>query len=132
MITGRGFTESKLFQLTSQSSHQYLCCKTRKTVIEVKKVLNGKELEAKYEFELKENDSSWKQLRILQMVHLVSQKLNTLRQELILSHYVRKAGNEPGVTYDKTSHKSNCRGCGQWSRSASEGLLQVKPALVTD
>ena len=79
--------------------------KPGKAVIEAKKVLNGKELEAdKYEFELKEGDK---------VVGTAKNKADgsvvfpAIEYTVAGPHtYIitEKAGNEPGVTYDTASH----------------------------
>ncbi|MBZ2147694.1 LPXTG cell wall anchor domain-containing protein [Streptococcus gordonii] len=80
--------------------------KPGKKVIEAKKVLNGKELEAdKYEFELKENDKVVATAKNTADGSISFPEIEYTKAGTYTYTMSEKAGNEPGVTYDKTSHK---------------------------
>ena len=80
--------------------------KPGKTVIEAKKVLNGKELEAdKYEFELKENDKVVGTAKNTADGSISFPEIEYTKAGTYTYTMSEKAGNEAGVTYDKTSHK---------------------------
>ena len=80
--------------------------KPGKTVIEAKKVLNGKELEAdKYEFELKENDKVVATAKNTADGSISFPEIEYTKAGTYTYTMSEKAGNEAGVTYDKTSHK---------------------------
>ena len=80
--------------------------KPGKAVIEAKKVLNGKELEAdKYEFELKEGDKVVGTAKNKADGSVVFPAIEYTAAGPHTYTIIEKAGNEPGVTYDKTSHK---------------------------
>ena len=79
--------------------------KPGKKVIEAKKVLNGKELEAdKYEFELKENDKVVGTAKNTADGSISFPEIEYTEAGTYTYTMSEKAGNEPGVTYDKTSH----------------------------
>ena len=79
--------------------------KPGKKVIEAKKVLNGKELEAdKYEFELKENDKVVATAKNTADGSISFPEIEYTESGTYTYTMSEKAGNEPGVTYDKTSH----------------------------
>ena len=79
--------------------------KPGKTVIEAKKVLNGKALEAdKYEFELKENDKVVGTAKNTADGSISFPEIEYTEAGTYTYTMSEKAGNEPGVTYDKTSH----------------------------
>ena len=80
--------------------------KPGKKVIEAKKVLNGKELEAdKYEFELKENDKVVATAKNTADGSISFPEIEYTEAGTYTYTMSEKAGNEAGVTYDKTSHK---------------------------
>lgn len=80
--------------------------KPGKTVIEAKKVLNGKALEAdKYEFELKENDKVVATAKNTADGSISFPEIEYTKAGTYTYTMSEKAGNEAGVTYDKTSHK---------------------------
>ena len=80
--------------------------KPGKKVIEAKKVLNGKELEAdKYEFELKENDKVVATAKNTADGSISFPETEYTKAGTYTYTMSEKAGNEAGVTYDKTSHK---------------------------
>ena len=80
--------------------------KPGKKVIEAKKVLNGKELEAdKYEFELKENDKVVTTAKNTADGSISFPEIEYTKAGTYTYTMSEKAGNEAGVTYDKTSHK---------------------------
>ena len=79
--------------------------KPGKKVIEAKKVLNGKELEAdKYEFELKENDKVVATAKNTADGSISFPEIEYTEAGTYTYTMSEKAGNEAGVTYDKTSH----------------------------
>ena len=79
--------------------------KPGKKVIEAKKVLNGKELEAdKYEFELKENDKVVGTAKNTADGSISFPEIEYTEAGTYTYTMSEKAGNEAGVTYDKTSH----------------------------
>ena len=79
--------------------------KPGKKVIEAKKVLNGKELEAdKYEFELKENDKVVATAKNTADGSISFPEIEYTESGTYTYTMSEKAGNEAGVTYDKTSH----------------------------
>ncbi len=80
--------------------------KPGKAVIEAKKVLNGKELEAdKYEFELKEGDKVVGTAKNTADGSISFPEIEYTKAGTYTYTMSEKAGNEAGVTYDKTSHK---------------------------
>ena len=80
--------------------------KPGKKAIEAKKVLNGKELEAdKYEFELKENDKVVATAKNTADGSISFPEIEYTKAGTYTYTMSEKAGNEAGVTYDKTSHK---------------------------
>ena len=79
--------------------------KPGKAVIEAKKVLNGKELEAdKYEFELKEGDTVVGTAKNKADGSVVFPAIEYTAAGPHTYTITEKAGNEPGVTYDTASH----------------------------
>ncbi|MBZ2124090.1 Spy0128 family protein [Streptococcus gordonii] len=80
--------------------------KPGEAIIEAKKVLNGKELEAdKYEFELKEGDTVVGTAKNKADGSISFPEIEYTEAGTYTYTMSEKAGNEPGVTYDKTSHK---------------------------
>ena len=80
--------------------------KPGKAIIEAKKVLNGKALEAdKYEFELKENDKVVATAKNTADGSISFPEIEYTKAGTYTYTMSEKAGNEAGVTYDKTSHK---------------------------
>ena len=80
--------------------------KPGEAIIEAKKVLNGKALEAdKYEFELKEGDTVVGTAKNKADGSVVFPAIEYTAAGPHTYTITEKAGNEPGVTYDKTSHK---------------------------
>ena len=80
--------------------------KPGKTVMEAKKGLNGKALEAdKYEFELKENDKVVATAKNTADGSISFPEIEYTKAGTYTYTMSEKAGNEAGVTYDKTSHK---------------------------
>ena len=79
--------------------------KPGRKVIEAKKVLNGKELEAdKYEFELKENDKVVGTAKNTADGSISFPEIEYTEAGTYTYTMSEKAGNEPGVTYDTASH----------------------------
>jgi len=102
---GRGQLEATVPAEKPVFTNTY-AAKPGKTVIEAKKVLNGKELEAdKYEFELKENDKVVGTAKNTADGSISFPEIEYTKAGTYTYTMSEKAGNEPGVTYDKTSHK---------------------------
>ena len=102
---GRGQLEATVPAEKPVFTNTY-AAKPGKKVIEAKKVLNGKELEAdKYEFELKENDKVVATAKNTADGSISFPEIEYTKAGTYTYTMSEKAGNEPGVTYDKTSHK---------------------------
>ena len=101
---GRGQLEATVPAEKPVFTNTY-AAKPGKKVIEAKKVLNGKELEAdKYEFELKENDKVVGTAKNTADGSISFPEIEYTKAGTYTYTMSEKAGNEPGVTYDKTSH----------------------------
>ena len=101
---GRGQLEATVPAEKPVFTNTY-AAKPGKKVIEAKKVLNGKELEAdKYEFELKENDKVVATAKNTADGSISFPEIEYTEAGTYTYTMSEKAGNEPGVTYDKTSH----------------------------
>ena len=101
---GRGHLEATVPAEKPVFTNTY-AAKPGKKVIEAKKVLNGKELEAdKYEFELKENDKVVGTAKNTADGSISFPEIEYTEAGTYTYTMSEKAGNEPGVTYDKTSH----------------------------
>jgi len=101
---GRGQLEATVPAEKPVFTNTY-AAKPGKKVIEAKKVLNGKELEAdKYEFELKENDKVVATAKNTADGSISFPEIEYTESGTYTYTMSEKAGNEPGVTYDKTSH----------------------------
>ncbi len=101
---GRGQLEATVPAEKPVFTNTY-AAKPGKTVIEAKKVLNGKALEAdKYEFELKENDKVVATAKNTADGSISFPEIEYTEAGTYTYTMSEKAGNEPGVTYDKTSH----------------------------
>ena len=101
---GRGQLEATVPAEKPVFTNTY-AAKPGKKVIEAKKVLNGKELEAdKYEFELKENDKVVGTAKNTADGSISFPEIEYTEAGTYTYTMSEKAGNEPGVTYDKTSH----------------------------
>ena len=102
---GRGQLEATVPAEKPVFTNTY-AAKPGKTVIEAKKVLNGKALEAdKYEFELKENDKVVGTAKNTADGSISFPEIEYTEAGTYTYTMSEKAGNEAGVTYDKTSHK---------------------------
>ena len=102
---GRGQLEATVPAEKPVFTNTY-AAKPGKKVIEAKKVLNGKELEAdKYEFELKENDKVVATAKNTADGSISFPETEYTKAGTYTYTMSEKAGNEAGVTYDKTSHK---------------------------
>ena len=102
---GRGQLEATVPAEKPVFTNTY-AAKPGKKVIEAKKVLNGKELEAdKYEFELKENDKVVGTAKNTADGSISFPEIEYTKAGTYTYTMSEKAGNEAGVTYDKTSHK---------------------------
>ncbi len=102
---GRGQLEATVPAEKPVFTNTY-AAKPGKKVIEAKKALNGKELEAdKYEFELKENDKVVATAKNTADGSISFPEIEYTKAGTYTYTMSEKAGNEAGVTYDKTSHK---------------------------
>ena len=102
---GRGQLEATVPAEKPVFTNTY-AAKPGKKVIEAKKVLNGKALEAdKYEFELKENDKVVATAKNTADGSISFPEIEYTKAGTYTYTMSEKAGNEAGVTYDKTSHK---------------------------
>ena len=107
--------------------------KPGKTVIEAKKVLNGKELEAdKYEFELKENDKVVGTAKNTADGSISFPEIEYTKTGTYTYTMSEKAGNEPGVTYDKTSHKVTVEVVDNGQGQLEATVTSEKPVFVND
>ena len=105
--------------------------KPGKTVIEAKKVLNGKELEAdKYEFELKENDKVVGTAKNTADGSISFPEIEYTKAGTYTYTMSEKAGNEAGVTYDKTSHKVTVEVADNGQGKLVSTITGNKPAFV--
>ena len=101
---GRGQLEATVPADKPVFTNTYVA-KPAKKVIEAKKVLNGKELEAdKYEFELKENDKVVGTAKNTADGSISFPEIEYTETGTYTYTMSEKAGNEPGVTYDTASH----------------------------
>ena len=101
---GRGQLEATVPAEKPVFTNTY-AAKPGKKIIEAKKVLNGKELEAdKYEFELKENDKVVATAKNTADGSISFPEIEYTEAGTYTYTMSEKAGNEAGVTYDKTSH----------------------------
>ena len=107
--------------------------KPGKTVIEAKKVLNGKALEAdKYEFELKENDKVVGTAKNTADGSISFPEIEYTEAGTYTYTMSEKAGNEPGVTYDKTSHKVTVEVVDNGQGQLEATVTSEKPVFVND
>ena len=107
--------------------------KPGKTVIEAKKVLNGKELEAdKYEFELKENDKVVATAKNTADGSISFPEIEYTKAGTYTYTMSEKAGNEAGVTYDKTSHKVTVEVVDNGQGQLEATVTSEKPVFVND
>ena len=107
--------------------------KPGKKVIEAKKVLNGKELEAdKYEFELKENDKVVGTAKNTADGSISFPEIEYTEAGTYTYTMSEKAGNEPGVTYDKTSHKVTVEVVDNGQGQLEATVTSEKPVFVND
>jgi len=107
--------------------------KPGKTVIEAKKVLNGKALEAdKYEFELKENDKVVATAKNTADGSISFPETEYTKAGTYTYTMSEKAGNEAGVTYDKTSHKVTVEVADNGQGQLEATVTSEKPVFVND
>ena len=107
--------------------------KPGKTVIEAKKVLNGKELEAdKYEFELKENDKVVGTAKNTADGSISFPEIEYTKAGTYTYTMSEKAGNEAGVNYDKTSHKVTVEVVDNGQGQLEATVTSEKPVFVND
>ena len=104
-----------------------------KATVEAKKVLNGKELEAdKYEFELKEGNKVVGTTKntadgLVRFPEIEYTKEGTYQYTMS-----EKAGNEPGVTYDKESHEVTVEVVDNGQGQLEATVTSEKPVFVND
>ena len=107
--------------------------KPGKTVIEAKKVLNGKALEAdKYEFELKENDKVVGTAKNTADGSISFPEIEYTKAGTYTYTMSEKAGNEAGVNYDKTSHKVTVEVVDNGQGQLEATVTSEKPVFVND
>ena len=129
---GRGQLEATVPAEKPVFTNTY-AAKPGKTVIEAKKVLNGKELEAdKYEFELKENDKVVGTAKNTADGSISFPEIEYTKAGTYTYTMSEKAGNEPGVTYDKTSHKVTVEVVDNGQGQLEATVTSEKPVFVND
>ena len=129
---GRGQLEATVPDDKPVFTNTY-AAKPGKTVIEAKKVLNGKELEAdKYEFELKENDKVVGTAKNTADGSISFPEIEYTKAGTYTYTMSEKAGNEPGVTYDKTSHKVTVEVVDNGQGQLEATVTSEKPVFVND
>ena len=127
---GRGQLEATVPAEKPVFTNTY-AAKPGKTVIEAKKVLNGKELEAdKYEFELKENDKVVGTAKNTADGSISFPEIEYTKAGTYTYTMSEKAGNEAGVTYDKTSHKVTVEVADNGQGKLVSTITGNKPAFV--
>ena len=127
---GRGQLEATVTSEKPVFTNTY-AAKPGKTVIEAKKVLNGKALEAdKYEFELKENDKVVGTAKNTADGSISFPEIEYTKAGTYTYTMSEKAGNEAGVTYDKTSHKVTVEVADNGQGKLVSTITGNKPAFV--
>ena len=127
---GRGQLEATVPAEKPVFTNTY-AAKPGKKVIEAKKVLNGKELEAdKYEFELKENDKVVGTAKNTADGSISFPEIEYTEAGTYTYTMSEKAGNEAGVTYDKTSHKVTVEVADNGQGKLVSTITGNKPAFV--
>ena len=129
---GRGQLEATVPAEKPVFTNTY-AAKPGKTVIEAKKVLNGKALEAdKYEFELKENDKVVGTAKNTADGSISFPEIEYTKAGTYTYTMSEKAGNEAGVTYDKTSHKVTVEVVDNGQGQLEATVTSEKPVFVND
>jgi len=129
---GRGQLEATVPAEKPVFTNTY-AAKPGKKVIEAKKVLNGKELEAdKYEFELKENDKVVGTAKNTADGSISFPEIEYTEAGTYTYTMSEKAGNEPGVTYDKTSHTVTVDVADNGQGQLEATVTSEKPVFVND
>ena len=129
---GRGQLEATVPAEKPVFTNTY-AAKPGKKVIEAKKVLNGKELEAdKYEFELKENDKVVATAKNTADGSISFPEIEYTEAGTYTYTMSEKAGNEAGVTYDKTSHKVTVEVADNGQGQLEATVTSEKPVFVND
>ena len=129
---GRGQLEATVPAEKPVFTNTY-AAKPGKKVIEAKKVLNGKELEAdKYEFELKENDKVVGTAKNTADGSISFPEIEYTEAGTYTYTMSEKAGNEPGVTYDKTSHTVTVDVADNGPGQLEATVTSEKPVFVND
>ena len=102
-------------------------------IIEAIKVLKGRALEAdKYEFELKEGDTVVGTAKNKADGSVVFPAIEYTAAGTYTYTMSEKAGNEPGVTYDKTSHKVTVEVVDNGQGQLEATVTSEKPVFVND
>jgi len=129
---GRGQLEATVPAEKPVFTNTY-AAKPGKKIIEAKKVLNGKELEAdKYEFELKENDKVVATAKNTADGSISFPEIEYTEAGTYTYTMSEKAGNEPGVTYDKTSHTVTVDVADNGQGQLEATVTSEKPVFVND
>ena len=129
---GRGQLEATVPAEKPVFTNTY-AAKPGKTVIEAKKVLNGKALEAdKYEFELKEKDKVVGTAKNTADGSISFPEIEYTKAGTYTYTMSEKAGNEAGVTYDKTSHKVTVEVVDNGQGQLEATVTSEKPVFVND
>ena len=129
---GRGQLEATVPAEKPVFTNTY-AAKPGKKAIEAKKVLNGKELEAdKYEFELKENDKVVGTAKNTADGSISFPEIEYTEAGTYTYTMSEKAGNEPGVTYDKTSHTVTVDVADNGQGQLEATVTSEKPVFVND
>lgn len=129
---GRGQLEATVPAEKPVFTNTY-AAKPGKTVIEAKKVLNGKALEAdKYEFELKENDKVVGTAKNTADGSISFPEIEYTKAGTYTYTMSEKAGNEAGVNYDKTSHKVTVEVVDNGQGQLEATVTSEKPVFVND
>lgn len=129
---GRGQLEATVPAEKPVFTNTY-AAKPGKKVIEAKKVLNSKELEAdKYEFELKENDKVVGTAKNTADGSISFPEIEYTEAGTYTYTMSEKAGNEPGVTYDKTSHTVTVDVADNGQGQLEATVTSEKPVFVND
>ncbi|QXA18777.1 LPXTG cell wall anchor domain-containing protein [Streptococcus gordonii] len=101
--------------------------------IEAIKVLKGRALEAdKYEFELKEGDTVVGTAKNTADGSISFPEIEYTKAGTYTYTMSEKAGNEPGVTYDKTSHKVTVEVVDNGQGQLEATVTSEKPVFVND
>ena len=129
---GRGQLEATVPAEKPVFTNTY-AAKPGEAIIEAKKVLNGKALEAdKYEFELKEGDTVVGTAKNTADGSISFPEIEYTKAGTYTYTMSEKAGNEAGVTYDKTSHKVTVEVVDNGQGQLEATVTSEKPVFVND